>query len=73
MASFAGFVAFSNTISSGLKTEINANLDLLAALIPADKSASVPASPDFNQMPDALGTQLRAEITALKAAVTAAS
>lgn len=74
----AGLVAFSNAIASGLKTEINANLDLILALIPntthptAQTTPPSGVSPLYDKWPPELALAMRTEITALKTAVSAA-
>ena len=74
----AGLVAFTQTISAAAKTEINANLDLILALIPntthstAQSSPPSGVSPLYDKWPPELALAMRTEITALKTAVTAA-
>lgn len=74
----AGLVAFSNSIAAGLKTEINANLDLILALIPNTTHSTAQATPPqgvsplYDKWPPELALAMRTEITALKTAVTAA-
>lgn len=74
MSTFGGYQDQTNVISAAAQAETQANLDLLLALIPdIEEDPPLPeAKPDFDQIPPHTADKLRAEITALKAAVAAA-
>jgi len=68
---FGQYVALSTSTTAQNKTDINANLDRLAALMPAEGSSATPVSPDFDTMLPNTAQQIRNEIVALKAIITA--
>lgn len=77
---FGGYVNLVNSTSAGAKTEINANISRLLALIPqigpTDGAASgtilgsASPVPGFDQIHPRMVVQLRAELVALQAAIT---
>lgn len=72
-ADFSAFVADTNAINAATKTTLNTAITNICNLF-ANQTATSAASaahPDFNQIPPATSASIVAELTALKAAVTA--
>lgn len=76
--SFGGYTALTTTSTAQNKTDINANLDKLAALFqqegPSNNTTgagNVPVYPDFAIIPQQAASQIKAEIAALKAIISA--
>lgn len=70
-ATFGNYQLLTTSTTAQNKTDIKANLDALKALLPAEGSNAQPTSPDFNKIDPTVSQQLRNEIDALKAIITA--
>ena len=70
---FGGYTDVTEVVSANAQTEILAEVDKLAALIPDGSAGDQPATkPEFDAIRPDYAVKLHAEITALKAAIDAA-
>jgi hypothetical protein len=67
---FGKYNALSTATTAQNKSDINANLDAIANLFQTESVANIPVYPDFNKAPQSLATQIKNEITALKALIS---
>jgi len=64
------YTNLTNATSANAKTEINALVDVFLALLPDSSAKTSGGSPDYDAIRPELEQNIRAELTALKAAIT---